>query len=221
MIEVAKLARAIYADAPAGIKWKQILRPRICPFHIIIDYVPQGATILDVGCGAGLFILALTKIGRTQAAVGFDADRIAIQTAQGIAEKLPNSPKVRFEHRDANEGWPPGRFNVVSLIDVMHHVYAERQAELIATAAAHVAEGGILLYKDMARRPLWRAWANRIHDLLSAREWIHYADLNDVVAWAQAAGMDLERTGAANMLWYRHEWCIFRHAAVKRNVSGS
>jgi hypothetical protein len=44
---------------------------------------------------------------------------------------------------------------VVSLIDVMHHVQPDKQGALIATAAAHVKQGGMLLYKDMGRRPLW------------------------------------------------------------------
>ena len=92
----------------------------------------------------------------------------------------------------------------------MHHIPPAKQRNIIAMAAEYVSRDGILLYKDMARRPLWRAWANRLHDLISAREWIHYVELNDIVAWAQAAGLILETTGAMNMLWYRHEWCVFR-----------
>lgn len=140
--DVAMVARTIYATAPARIKYKQMLRPYICPFHILIDYVPRGATILDVGCGSGLFISLLTSLYRVQSAVGFDADGAAIQAAQAVAAKLPNYSRIRFEHRNAHKSWPEGRFDVVSLIDVMHHVRPEQQAELIATAAEHVDEGG-------------------------------------------------------------------------------
>jgi hypothetical protein len=95
----------------------------------------------------------------------------------------------------------------------MHHVPPERQAGLIAVAAEHLNEGGLLLYKDMASRPLWRAWANRLHDLASAQEWIHYAELNDVVNWATDAGLHLDHRKAVNLLWYRQEWCLFYRAA--------
>jgi 2-polyprenyl-3-methyl-5-hydroxy-6-metoxy-1,4-benzoquinol methylase len=210
--DVAALARIIYANADGGIKYRQMLRPRICPLHILIGHVPAGARILDVGCGAGLFILLLVHLGRIRSAVGFDADRTAIATAQQIAAHLPNSELIQFEHRDANDAWPAGYFDVVCLIDVLHHVRPEHQAALFATAIDHVADGGILLYKDMARRPLWRAWANRLHDLLVVREWIYYAELEDIITWARKGGLCLAETGTIDMLWYRHEWCIFRRS---------
>ena len=208
--DVVRLARTIYSDAHGGIKYKQILRPYVCPFHILVDLIPLEANILDVGCGAGLFILVLARLGRIQSAVGFDADQLAIQVAQGAAQKLPKSERIRFEHRDAAEIWPAGRFDVVCLIDVMHHLRPEQQAELLMTAAEHVADNGILLYKDMARRPHWRAWANRLHDLLSVGEWIYYAKLDDVISWGRRKGLRVDRTGSIDMLWYRHEWCILR-----------
>jgi 2-polyprenyl-3-methyl-5-hydroxy-6-metoxy-1,4-benzoquinol methylase len=213
--DVVTLTRKIYADAHGGIKHKQMLRPYICPFHILIKYIPFGANLLDVGCGAGLFISVLAHLDRIQSAVGFDADQTAIRFAQGITAKLPKFEQIRFEYRNVNDTWPAELFDVVCLIDVMHHVRPERQAELLATAAEHVAEGGILLYKDMARRPLWRAWANRLHDLLSVGEWIHYATLDDVIGWGVKKGLHVGETGAVNMLWYRHEWCVFRRAEVK------
>src|SRR5262245_32403810 len=189
-----------------------MLRPYICPFHILIDLVPPKTNILDVGCGAGLFILVLARLGRIQSAVGFDADQLAIQVARGAAGKLPRSEQIQFEHRDAGEIWPARRFDVVCFIDVMHHLRPEQQAELLMTAAEHVADGGILLYKDMAARPRWRAWANRLHDLLSVGEWIYYANLADVISWARSKDLHVDRTGSIDMLWYRHEWCILRRS---------
>lgn len=213
--DVATLARKIYADAHGRAKHKQMLRPYICPFHILIKYIPSGANLLDVGCGAGLFILVLAQLDRIQSAVGFDADQTAIQFAQCVTAKLQKAEQIRFEYRNINDTWPTALFDVVCLIDVMHHVQPERQAELLETAAEHVAEGGILLYKDMARRPLWRAWANRLHDLLSVGEWIHYATLDDVIGWGAKKGLHVGETGTVNMLWYRHEWCVFRRSETK------
>jgi hypothetical protein len=72
----------------------------------------------------------------------------------------------------------------------MHHVPSERQADLIAVAAEHLNDGGLLLYKDMASRPLWRGWANRLHDLVLAHEWIHYVELDEVINWAKNGGLE-------------------------------
>ncbi len=208
--QVAGLARELYRDAKPGIKYKQGYRPYICPFHLLVDYVPRGASVLDVGCGAGLFILLIARLGRIRSAVGFDADHVAIHAAQDAATKLFDRAPIHFEQRSAHDRWPEGQFDVVSIIDVMHHVPPEKQPDLIAAAAEHLNEGGLLVYKDMASRPLWRAWANRLHDLASVQEWIHYAELDDVINWARDAGLRLDHREAASMLWYRHEWCLFR-----------
>jgi 2-polyprenyl-3-methyl-5-hydroxy-6-metoxy-1,4-benzoquinol methylase len=207
--QVAKIAREIYRDANPGIKYKQAYRPYICPFHLLVEYIPRGSSLLDVGCGAGLFILLMAKCGWIRSAVGFDADYAAIRAAQDAAAKLLNGDAIHFEQHSADDWWPKGRFDVVSIIDVMHHVPPEKQADLIAAAAERLNDGGLLLYKDMASRPAWRAWANRLHDLVSAREWIHYAELECVIRWAKDAGLELDRTEAMNMLWYRHEYCLF------------
>jgi 2-polyprenyl-3-methyl-5-hydroxy-6-metoxy-1,4-benzoquinol methylase len=213
--DVATLARLLYAKAPRGISFKQRLRPYICPFHVLLDYVPRGATLLDVGCGAGLFIALLASLGRIRSAIGFDTDGPAIRTAQDIAARLPNASQIRFEQRTAHQAWPDGQFNVVSVIDVMHHIPPNRQPALIVSAASHVADGGVLIYKDMAKRPLWRAWANRVHDLVAVQEWIHYVELRKIIEWAEAEGLSLECRGTVDMLWYRHEWCVFRRTATK------
>jgi 2-polyprenyl-3-methyl-5-hydroxy-6-metoxy-1,4-benzoquinol methylase len=217
--DVVGLARTIYADAHGSIKYKQMLRPYICPFHILIDFVPSEANILDVGCGAGLFIAVLAYLDRIQFAVGFDADQSAIRVAQSIATKLPKPERIHFEYRNVGEIWPAHRFDVVCLIDVMHHIRPERHTELLMTAADHVAEGGILIYKDMARRPHWRAWANRLHDLLSVGEWIYYARLEEVISWGRRKGLHLDRTGTIDMLWYRHEWCVLRRSEITYHLT--
>jgi len=152
--QVAALVREIYRDAKPSIKYKQGYRPYICPFHLLVDYIPHGASALDVGCGAGLFILLMARLGRIQSAVGFDVDYVAIHAAQDAAAKLINRVPVHFEQHNADDRWPMGRFDVVSIIDVMHHVPREKQADLIAAADEHLNEGGLLLYKHISIRPL-------------------------------------------------------------------
>jgi 2-polyprenyl-3-methyl-5-hydroxy-6-metoxy-1,4-benzoquinol methylase len=208
--ETAAIAKELYADVPRGTYYKQTLRPYIAPFHTIVGLVPPGSSILDIGCGAGLFVALLAKLGRIRSARAFDYDGGAIDVANSIARKLPIPGIVHYERRTALDPWPEGQYDVVSIVDVVHHIPPAAQAGVIAEAASHVGAGGILLYKDMVRRPLWRASANRLHDLLSAREWINYAPVEDVIRWAEAAGLRLEQRGAVNMLWYGHEWCVFR-----------
>jgi 2-polyprenyl-3-methyl-5-hydroxy-6-metoxy-1,4-benzoquinol methylase len=37
-----------------------------------MEQIPAGASVLDVGCGAGLFLLLLGQQGRIRDALGFD-----------------------------------------------------------------------------------------------------------------------------------------------------
>ncbi|MBL8757334.1 MAG: class I SAM-dependent methyltransferase [Phycisphaerae bacterium] len=205
---LSAMAAELYTRGPLLMRLLQRYRPFICPFEHLLPWVPEGATVLDIGCGGGLFLALLSQIpGRLRLGVGFDAAAGAIEVARAA-----NPPRCRFEHVDVAAPWPaePAKFEVVSIIDVMHHVPPAAQPGLIRTAAARVAPEGILLYKDMCRRPAWRALANRAHDLLLARQWITYAPVESVEQWAAEAGLRLEHASFHARFWYGHELQVFR-----------
>ncbi len=122
-----------------------------------------------------------------------------------MRERLAKPDVLEFQLRDAAVGWPEGVFDVVLMIDVLHHVPAKHQRSLIQSAALRLRPGGVLLYKDMVRRPLWRAWMNRLHDLVLARQWIHYASIEDVQDWMVEAGFMRAQVQKFATYWYGHE----------------
>ena len=207
-VELCALSRALFAQGPLLRRKLQHWRPRICPFHRLLPRVPQNASVLDVGCGCGLFLGLLAKSGHDIRGTGFDVSTDAIAVAQRMAQQVGSN--LQFLQLDVNDPWPAGPFDVVSIIDVMHHVPPAGQRAVLKTAASRVAPGGILLYKDMCRRPRWRAAANRLHDLLLARQWIHYLPIEQVEQWATEDGLRLEHAERINMLWYGHELRVFR-----------
>lgn len=185
----------------------------LCPFEELIKVVPGQARVLDVGCGGGLFLALLAATGRISEGVGFDASGTAIEVARLLGPNLPDGHGLRFEHRGVDEPWPDDMFDVVSIVDLMHHVPPAQQESLILKAARHVAPGGMLLYKDVSVGPVWRAWASRLHDLVMARQWIHIVPFASIVRWAEAAGLATERHARIDVLWYGHELGIFRRPA--------
>jgi 2-polyprenyl-3-methyl-5-hydroxy-6-metoxy-1,4-benzoquinol methylase len=201
--EVRTLAVELYQGIPASTFQK--LRPLICPFAALIERVPAGASVLDVGCGAGLLLGLLAKTGRLSHGLGFDSNGGAIERARLMRQRLGGDFRLEFERRDVADGWPEGHFDVVSLIDVMHHVPTQHQASVIRLAAARLKPGGLLLYKDMVQRPRWRAFMNRLHDLVLARQWIQYAPIADVAQWMKAAGLQVGEIQLYNTFWYGHE----------------
>ncbi|CAA7621814.1 bifunctional 2-polyprenyl-6-hydroxyphenol methylase/3-demethylubiquinol 3-O-methyltransferase UbiG [Magnetospirillum sp. UT-4] len=204
-----ELARRLFPEGSPLYRALQVYRPRICPFHVLVEAVPPGATVLDVGCGGGLFLALLAGSGRIARGVGFDAAAAAIDLARRAAARLPEG-MLEFHHRNVGENWPDGLFDVVSVIDLLHHVPESARPQVIAEAAARVRPGGMLLVKDMAEGPFPYVLASLVHDLVLARQWVSFPKRADILAWAAQAGATLESERIDTMLWYRHHLFVFR-----------
>ncbi len=76
------------------------------------------------------------------------------------------------------------------MVDMMHHVPVGIRKALFEAAIDRVAPGGVLIYKDMRRRPRWRAAMDQLHDLVLARQWINHCPSEIIVEWAMQAGLD-------------------------------
>lgn len=189
------------------------LRPRIMPVDQLIEAVPCGARVLDIGCGAGLFLGLLVASGRTQDGIGFDTSADAISLAKRMQTRLPPGHRIRFEQLSVEEPWPEGQFDAVSLIDVMHHIPPQAQVGVLEMAAAKLRPGGRLIYKDMADRPIWMATANRVHDLVVARDWIHYLPLSTVRKSLVERGFSSVKELRTSRFWYMHELLVMEAPA--------
>ncbi len=212
-VDIAGIARALFADGPAFARFLQHHRHRIAPVGRLVELVPHGSDVLDVGCGGGLFVMCLAASGRAARAHGVDASANAIAAAEAAARRLRgqgSSATIVFEHREVQQGLPQGEFGVVSMIDVMHHVPVAAQRRAFDDAASRVRAGGFFLYKDMCDAPVWRAGMNRLHDLIMARQWIRYVPIERVDGWAAEAGLVAERAEEHRMLWYGHELRVYR-----------
>ncbi|MEM7462133.1 MAG: class I SAM-dependent methyltransferase [Pseudomonadota bacterium] len=208
--DLAKTCTLLYQERSRLSLLKQHWRPYICPFHRLLPLVPANADILDVGCGSGVFLGLLAHYGQICRGTGFDSDRYAIGLAQQMTIHLPLADILRFEQRHASEDWPNGSFDVVSILDVMHHIPKSEQRQIVESAAARLQPGGLLIYKDMVEKPHWRAWANRCHDLILSQDWINYVPIDVVEKWSREAGLLPIGRGSENMFWYGHDWLVCR-----------
>lgn len=216
MREILRDTKALFSHGPFLSRTIQRLRPYICPFHRLLSVVPKGSSVLDVGCGSGIFLGLLMKRVGLRAALGFDFSKSAIELATIMRERLPAemAKSISFERRNANQSWPGGTFDMVSMIDVMHHVPPAAQREVFLQAIDHVAPGGLLLYKDMANHPVPFALANRMHDLIMAHQWINYIPIALIKSWGAEAGLNVKQESQCRMIWYAHEWIVFQKPAL-------
>ena len=206
--DVLRAARVLFDTGPLVMRTMQHLRPHICPFEAMLPVVPRGASVLDVGCGSGLFLGLLRYFNYDVSGFGFDSSGPAIRCAQAMARRHGGGA-IRFERIPAGDRWPEGMFDVVSMIDVMHHIPPSHQEGAFRAAYQRVAPGGILLYKDMSDTPFHLASANRFHDLVIAREWIHYVSIARVERWATSLGMTVEHASSPRLMWYQHHLRVF------------
>jgi 2-polyprenyl-3-methyl-5-hydroxy-6-metoxy-1,4-benzoquinol methylase len=183
-------------------------RPYICPFEELIAKVPQGSTVLDVGCGDGLFLNTLSHLGKISTGFGFDSNRVAILSAQTAKKNLSDSHGVEFIEQPIGQQWREGQFDVVSMIDVLHHIPPLDKRQAIEEAVSHVKSGGLFLFKDIGIKPRWRAFFNSLHDLVLTGERVTYTPLDIVVSWVESTGMREVERHTFNRLWYGHEMIL-------------
>jgi len=210
---VAGAARTLFAAEPGFRARLQEWRPAICPIEQVVAQVPPYSRVLDVGCGAGLVLGVLASLRPLTGGVGIDANAEAIGRARRMAARMTerghDQPPLEFAVSEHIADWPVGPFDVVLLVDVLHHVSPAAQRVFLEALLERVRPGGRFIYKDMASRPLLYATANRLHDLMLARERISYIEPSAVQALAESSGCRLIQRRHTRQWWYAHDLLVF------------
>ena len=213
-----KLVWELYEPIPFLSRLKYSARIAACPLSPIISAVLPGSEVLDFGCGAGMILNILVKMGATHSAIGCDLKESDLTLARQILAVLQaqmRKPELKIDYLkiDGLNDMPPGPFDVVLMIDVMHHVEVEEQRACFEAAAARVKPGGRLVYKDMVDRPIWRNLANRLSDIVSTQDIIHYVPLEELESWAPQCKLRAIRRLNFNKSVYGHELIVFEKTA--------
>lgn len=196
--------------------WRRLIsrfKLHLGPFDRLVDQVPTGASVLDVGCGFGLFLGLLATSNRKIRGSGFDRNAASIRQARDIASRLEAMgcpADLRFECRDINDSWPEARFDVVTIIDVLHHLPIALRPGLLAEASARLRPGGLVVVKDISPRPLWRAYANRLTDLMMHRSWARYSSSEEIISWGRNSGLEIVTRERIDRACYGHVLLVFR-----------
>jgi 2-polyprenyl-3-methyl-5-hydroxy-6-metoxy-1,4-benzoquinol methylase len=152
-------------------------------------------------------LLLLAKHRAISAGLGFDVSHSAIESARDATRRARLEDRLQFERRRIEDGLPNYEADVLTVVDVLHHVPPASQRVFVQTLFARVPTGGRLIIKDMAPKPAWRAAANRAHDLLMARQWVHHIDATSVIDWARETDLRVVDHTSSTRLWYGH-WSV-------------
>jgi 2-polyprenyl-3-methyl-5-hydroxy-6-metoxy-1,4-benzoquinol methylase len=211
-LAAVRLLWRVYAASGLPIRALAALRPLIARIDRVVAVIPNHRRVLEIGCGTGLLLFLLHWRGLLREGVGLDINAAAIAGAQRVA-RAGNLP-IEFHRSTTLHDWPAEQFDVVLMVDVLHHVPRAWRRQTIEAALARVAAGGLFIYKDMCRRPVLRRLWNQLHDLLLAGQLVSVEPIERVLDWAKAAGfvsVTSERYVGAGL--YGHELEVLRRPA--------
>ena len=137
-------------------------------------------------------------------------DAGALASARKAAARTGTGQVVDFLRIQGFEELPEDRFDVVTMIDVLHHVPESDRARAVAEAIKRVGPNGIFLFKDMVEKPFWRRLAHNIDDLIFSGEWVKQVKTADVAAEVENAGFELFENLCIPRLFYGNTLLVFR-----------
>ncbi|SCV74329.1 BQ2448_6761 [Microbotryum intermedium] len=114
----------------------------------------DGFSVLDVGCGGGIFAESLARVGATTTAI--DASQVNIKTATlhvSLDDGLTHRSKLEYRHCAAEDLVREGKqFDIVCAMEVVEHV--EDPRGFLKCLAQLTKPGGHLLLSTISRTPL-------------------------------------------------------------------
>lgn len=202
----------IYAQSFVGVSKKLIeWRPYICPFDEILRFIPDNSSIFDIGCGTG-FLLYMAGVEKKSTLLeGVDTDERKLHFIESVLSSRLQKSKIVLHAATKIDNWPEKKFDVVLMIDVMHHIQSSYQNDFLKAAINRVAENGILIYKDISTRKLYSGMLNRLHDLILNRQWVHYWEKCCVVDFLVRNGFSVLKEEEVNMWWYCHDLLVMKN----------
>jgi 2-polyprenyl-3-methyl-5-hydroxy-6-metoxy-1,4-benzoquinol methylase len=124
--------------------------------HILSMCLRGKRKVLEVGCGFGLFGCYFAARDRRVQWNGLDLNSNRVDMARKAASRLGLS-NARFAVADArNHLELHERFDAVVMMDLLHHIPDESKRQLLETVLDRLAPDGVLIIKDVMRRPRWK-----------------------------------------------------------------
>lgn len=177
------------------------------------QYLPAAGTVLDVGCGFGLFSLYFAGSGRERHLTGFDLNASRIDTARRAANYLGLS-NVKFACADARTYMPEQTFDAIYALDLLHHLPQAMVPEFIERLHQRLRPSGVLVLKDVNSRPAYKRWFTLALDRLMVgfREPIRYWPTEEMVCLLRRTGFQVYTHTIRDILPYPHQMYICRKA---------
>jgi SAM-dependent methyltransferase len=179
-----------------------ILRQRF--LDEIGQYLPSTGTVLDIGCGFGLFSLYYAQLLPAARLRGFDLNPRRVAIAIEAARRL-GLGNVTYAVGDACDYRAIDPLDAAYMLDIVHHIPPETVEPLLVALHKGIRPGGRLVVKDVDTQPAYKRWFTHALDLaMSPRGVIHYWPAAELHGLLTRVGFRVYRHLMVDILPYPH-----------------
>jgi 2-polyprenyl-3-methyl-5-hydroxy-6-metoxy-1,4-benzoquinol methylase len=143
--------------------------------------LPRQGRVLEVGCGHGLFLLAMLEARGKEAAIeAVDISATSIELAQGVlaAVRPDLASAVTFSHADLFDFKGAGGYSFITMGEVLEHV--ERPGQMLSRIHQLLASGG-------------KAYVSTCANCPAIDHVFHFHTVDEIRALMRSAGFSIER----------------------------
>ena len=201
---IARVIKAYDDPIIRAYSWGRFLILRQRFLDEIGQYLPEAGTILDIGCGFGLFSLYYAQLLPAARFRGVDLSPRRIAQATDAARRL-GLPNTEYVVGDARTYRADAEYAAAYMLDIVHHVPPETVEPLLAEIHKAIRPGGALIVKDVDTQPAYKRWFTHALDaLMSPGAVVHYWKAGDLQALLQRTGFRVYRHLMVDILPYPH-----------------
>jgi len=143
-----------FRSFPPRARLHTLIRFLTCPLLRVVDRVPRGATLLDIGAGHGVFaVLVRDRVARV---VAVEPDLRKVLPVAGCRFVAGYDDVIR------------GSFDVITIIDVLYKIPTTEWDALLARITARLKPGGTLIIKEMDPTEHVKNGWNRLQERLAS-----------------------------------------------------
>ena len=179
-------------------------------FARVQEWVPEPKTILEIGCGEGA--------GTERLAATYPRSSIlAIDVADNLGRLYRGrSDGVTFRQVAIADlvGKNAGKFDLIVMCDVLHHIPTELRPQIIASARALLAPGGSFVCKDWARNRTLVHWIAYAADRWLTGDRIRYLTPAEAETLFAASFGGLAVRGRATVKPWRNNFALLLRPTV-------
>lgn len=213
MVSNSELIKHLESTATkAGIvdRLKIKYRPVICPFDLLLRYTEGKKSVFDIGCGSGQFVSVIARFTSVEKIKGIEISETLIKNAREINAQFSDKKKISFEVFDGVKIPDDiAEYEVIFLIDVLHHVPKAAQQAFIQKIKEKMSPGSILVLKDIDASSAFVVF-NKLHDLVFSKEIGHEMSHNNLLKFTQQIGFDVVESFTKRVFVYPHYFVVVK-----------